>query len=292
MRSILAPFAPELSLIAARAQLTQMLEPVAQDAAGFEARLLLEAATGYSALELSFRGGEKIGAACDRLNQMMTRRLAREPVTRILGQNGFFGLDLLVTSDVLDPRADTEILVETALEFLPRERDDLRLLDLGVGSGAILCALLAERPKTFGIGVDLSPAACGVARANLRRNGVADRAAVVCGDFAAALNRRFDLIVSNPPYIALDEKALLEPEVLDHDPALALFGGADGLDAYRALAGDLDRLLAPQGAAVLEIGWRQGPALQQLFAEHGFAGGQLRRDHGGRDRVLILRRVG
>lgn len=254
--------------------------------------MLLEAATGLSALELTFRSGEPLGAAAEKLNAMTARRLAREPVTRILGQNGFFGLDLKITPDVLDPRADTEILVEAALELLDPQVKAPKILDLGLGSGAILCALLKEAPKAFGVGVDISPAACALARQNFEANGVAGRARVVCGDFAAAIAQKFDLVVSNPPYIALTEKSELEPEVLDHDPALALFAGADGLDAYRTIAASLDRLLTEQGVALLEIGWRQGGVLQKLFAEHGFGDSRLRRDLGGRDRVLILRRGG
>jgi release factor glutamine methyltransferase len=227
-----------------------------------------------------------------RLEGFLARRLRDEPVSRILGRSGFFGLDLMVTPEVLDPRADTETLVEAALGFL-RETRVLRprVLDLGTGSGAILCAILRSVPGAYGLGVDLSAPACAIARKNLDRCGLADRSSILCGDWAEAVDAGFDLVVSNPPYIGLEEAATLDPEVARFDPALALFAGADGLDGYRRLAREIERLLNPGGGAFLEIGWRQARSVTEILSETGFRNATIVKDHAGRDRVASVRKV-
>lgn len=257
-----------------------------------DARALLLAAGGFTAAELLLDPAAKLGAAaCARLRDYALRRAAREPVSRILGERGFWTQDLLVAPRVLDPRPDTETLIELSLELMgERRRDPLRILDLGVGSGAILCALLAELPEAGAIGVDLSAAACAAAAVNLSRCGFARRASILRGRWADALAARFDLIVSNPPYIASGELDGLEPEVRLHDPRLALDGGADGLDCYREIAEQLPRLLAPSGAAVLEAGDGQARSLVALLAEKGLAPAGIRKDAGGRERAVAARR--
>lgn len=257
-----------------------------------DARALLLAAGGFTAAELLLDPAAKLGAAaCARLRDYAQRRAAREPVSRILGERGFWTQDLLVAPRVLDPRPDTETLIELSLELMgERRREPLRILDLGVGSGAILCALLAELPEAGAIGVDLSAAACAAAAVNLSRCGFARRASILRGRWADALAARFDLIVSNPPYIASGELDGLEPEVRLHDPRLALDGGADGLDCYREIAEQLPRLLAPSGAAVLEAGDGQARSLVALLAEKGLAPAGIRKDAGGRERAVAARR--
>jgi len=257
-----------------------------------DARALLLAAGGFTAAELLLDPAAKLGAAaCARLRDYALRRAAREPVSRILGARGFWTQDLLVAPRVLDPRPDTETLIELSLELMgERRREPLRILDLGVGSGAILCALLAELPDARGIGVDLSAAACAAAAVNLSRCGFARRASILRGRWADALAARFDLIVSNPPYIASGELDGLEPEVRLHDPRLALDGGADGLNCYREIAEQLPRLLAPSGAAVLEAGDGQARSLVALLAEKGLAPAGIRKDAGGRERAVAARR--
>lgn len=257
-----------------------------------DARALLLAAGGFTAAELLLDPAAKLGAAaCARLRDYAQRRAAREPVSRILGARGFWTQDLLVAPRVLDPRPDTETLIELSLELMgERRREPLRILDLGVGSGAILCALLAELPEAGAIGVDLSAAACAAAAVNLSRCGFARRASILRGRWADALAARFDLIVSNPPYIASGELDGLEPEVRLHDPRLALDGGADGLDCYREIAEQLPRLLAPSGAAVLEAGDGQARSLVALLAEKGLAPAGIRKDAGGRERAVAARR--
>ncbi|NEL27430.1 MAG: peptide chain release factor N(5)-glutamine methyltransferase, partial [Xanthomonas perforans] len=195
-------------------------------------------------------------------------------------------------SDTLVPRPDTESVVEAALGLFPERERKLRLIDLGTGSGCILVALLHERPRAYGIGLDRAQGALAVARNNAAANGVADRASFLCGSWLDALSGPFDLIVSNPPYIAAPVIATLEPEVRLHDPRAALDGGDDGLDAYRAILAGLARrpgLLSAQGALVLEIGYDQGPALTGLAQAMGFADVRVGRDLAGNDRVVTLR---
>ena len=203
-------------------------------------------------------------------------------MAQILGEREFWGRAFRVTPDVLDPRPETETLVEAALGGPPAGR----LLDLGTGSGCLLVTLLAEWPEATGVGVDVSPAALAVARENAERHGVEERATFHRGDWCAGLEGRFDLIVSNPPYIADDELAQLAPEVREHEPRLALAGGPDGLDAYRRLAPELPRLLSPGGRVLLEVGAGQAAAVVTILDEAGLAVGGIRCDLGGHGRVV------
>jgi release factor glutamine methyltransferase len=213
-------------------------------------------------------------------------------VARIIGAWEFWGLPFALGPDTLVPRPDTESVVEAALRLFPERDRPLRLIDLGTGSGCILVALLHERANAFGIGLDRAQGALAVARRNAEANGVGDRAAFLCGSWLEALTGPFDLIVSNPPYIAASVIATLQPEVRLHDPRAALDGGEEGLDAYRAiLSGVAQRpgLLSAGGALVLEIGYDQAPALTRLAQTAGFAEAQVGRDLAGNDRVVTLR---
>lgn len=208
-------------------------------------------------------------------------RCRRQPVSQITGQRAFWRHDFVVTPDVLDPRPDTETLVEQALA-LPFSR----VLDLGTGSGCILLSLLAERPQARGVGVDLSERALQVARTNAARLGVADRVDWVVSDWCAGVAGQFDLIVSNPPYIAAEEMPGLDPEVREHEPAMALTDGADGLTAYAAIAAAAPDHLLPGGHLMVEIGPTQAEAVAALFAQAGFDAIVVHRDLDGRDRVV------
>ncbi|MDO5605977.1 MAG: peptide chain release factor N(5)-glutamine methyltransferase [Paracoccus sp. (in: a-proteobacteria)] len=205
-------------------------------------------------------------------------RAARQPVAQIIGRRAFWNHDFAVTGDTLDPRPDTETLVEAALNLPWRS-----VLDLGTGTGAILISLLAERPGARGLGVDLSGAALEVARENAARIGVT--ADFVQSDWFGAVSGRFDLIVSNPPYIAASEMPGLSPEVRDWEPHLALTDGADGLTAYRAIAAGAGRHLNPGGVVLVEIGWRQRADVGAIFAAAGARVSCLP-DMDGRDRVI------
>jgi release factor glutamine methyltransferase len=222
---------------------------------------------------------------------LVARRAAREPVSRLVGTRGFWRHEFIISPDVLDPRPDSECLIETVLGALARRRGEaLRVLDLGVGSGCLLLSLLAEWPRARGVGVDISPPALAVARANAVRLGLAGRAHFVAGDWFAALSpaARFDVIISNPPYIASGDIAGLAPEVARHEPRPALDGGDDGLAAYRALTPHLGASLAAGGLAALEVGAGQAAAVGALLARCG-ARVDCFRDLGGVERCLVAR---
>lgn len=222
---------------------------------------------------------------------LVLRRLKHEPVAYILGAQEFYGLQLIVTPDVLIPRGDSETLIEAARACLA-DRSPARIFDLGTGSGALLLAALSLWPDAHGVGIDRSLAAVAVAAANAGRFGMAPRARILHDDWtrpgwADALGQ-FDLILANPPYVEAD--AALAPQVREHEPAGALFAGIDGLDAYRVLIPQLGALLAPAGLAIVEIGATQGDAVTRLGADAGLAA-TLHRDLAGRPRALCFKKA-
>ncbi|MFZ1963182.1 MAG: peptide chain release factor N(5)-glutamine methyltransferase [Roseiarcus sp.] len=256
-----------------------------------EARLLLVAAGALKASDLVGAPEAPLGAAARRVSVFAARRAAGEPLSRILGRREFWSLSLAISPDALDPRPETETIVDAALaEFAARRGEPLALLDLGVGSGALLCALLSEFPAARGIGVDVSEGAANVARANVEALGLTNRAEIRLGDWGAGLDGPFDLIVANPPYVRSGAIATLPREVRDHDPRLALDGGEDGLDAYRALLPQIARLLAPEGWFFLEVGAGQAEAVMTIAAEAGLAELAAFRDLAGIARVVGGRR--
>ena len=284
------PLGPGTSCDAARRALTRAFAGAGLDTPDLDARLLVGAARGLDHAGLVREADAPLGeAAAAVLRELAARRLAREPVARILGRREFWGLDLVVAPDVLDPRADSETIIETALRLLPSPPE--RVLDLGAGSGALICALLSEWRQAIGVAIDLSPTACVATRTNLARCGLGDRALVLRGDWDAALATTFDLVVSNPPYIVSGEIAGLAPEVRGHDPRLALDGGADGLDAYRALAPVLLRRLSARGLALLEFGLGQADAVGALMRGVVLDVAGFADDLAGRARVAIVRRA-
>jgi len=225
----------------------------------------------------------------DAVSALAARRLKREPVARILAQKEFWSLPLAVTPDVLVPRPETETVVEAALDAIGRDgtkSELLRVLDIGTGSGALLLALLSELPNAVGLGTDISAAAIAVARGNAERNKVKDRCTFVVCDIAAGVEGKFDVIVSNPPYIARGDIDGLAPEVRSYDPRIALDGGNDGLDAYRAIAAAARPLLASGGRLFVELGAGQGPAVTTLFTNAGLRVTGTRNDLAGIPRAL------
>jgi release factor glutamine methyltransferase len=261
-----------------------------------DARLLICHATGLTHEALIAGAGEQIALdAHARFEAFVVRRLAGEPVSRIVGSREFYGREFLVGPHTLDPRPDTETLIDAALDVVAqndwRERP-LDILDLGTGTGCILVTLLAELPNARGIGTDINPGALSVAAENARRHGVADRAAFVASDWLDGIEGQFDLIVSNPPYLAASEMAALSPEV-SHDPPLALDGGADGLDAYRRIAASARERLRPEGRILLEIGAIQDAAVARIMTEADFAAvGPAIADLAGRPRCVVAGRGG
>jgi len=257
------------------------------DSAALDATLLLCAAAGERR-EAVMAYPERMvePRAADAYRVMIDRRAAREPVSRILGRREFWGLDFSVAAPVLDPRPDTETLVRAALDWL-EGRPAARIADLGTGSGCVLLALLHERPEDRGLGIDISDEALGVARANAASLGLAARASFAVGDWTSELpDGAVGLIVSNPPYIPHQDIAGLEPEVAVYDPIGALDGGSDGLDAYRRIAADLRRVVAPGGAAFLEIGAGQEDDVAPLLEQGGASAVQRFPDLSGRIRCL------
>jgi release factor glutamine methyltransferase len=257
----------------ARRTLAARLKAAAVDSAELDARMLVGAALGLDLTGLIAAAARPVTPdESIRLEDFARRRLAAEPVARILGFKEFWGLPLQLSAATLVPRPDTETVVELALELGRAERPPrprLRIADIGTGSGAILLALLSELPEACGVGTDISPAALQTARSNAARLGFTPRAAFIACDYAAALSGDFDLIVSNPPYVCSADIAGLASEVREHDPPAALDGGADGLDAYRALIPQAAGLLAPRGRLIVEAGLGQSGPVQGLMTAAG-----------------------
>ena len=226
------------------------------------------------------------------IDALAARRMKREPVSRILGRKEFWSLPLDVTPDVLVPRPDTETLIETALDHVVRgglRLEQLRILDIGTGAGALMLALLQELPNARGVATDISASALHIARGNAERLKLASRCSFVVCNIVDGLQGRFDLIVSNPPYIARGAIPSLDPEVRDYDPRLALDGGADGLDAYRAIAASVQPVLAPGGRLIVELGFGQAAPVTALFEASKFTVLSIRNDLGGIPRALVAK---
>ena len=268
-----AVLAPGVAVTAARRLLADRLRNQGVESADLDARLLVGHALGLDHTALAAAAGRMLlPAEVDAIDRLAARRLGGEPVARILGRKEFWGLPLAVSAATLVPRPDSETLVEAALAAIDAtggRMRALRLADLGTGSGALLLALLSELHQARGVGTDLCPAALAVARQNADALGLAARASFVACDFGAALHGSFDLVVCNPPYVQTGEIAALAAEVREHDPRLALDGGADGLDGYRAIADDAPRLLARGGRLVVELGAGQAAAVTDVFTRAG-----------------------
>ena len=288
-RSALNALAGRPTRIEALAALREVLAEAGVENFALDARLILCRAGEFSAEDL-IRAPERVLDEADlaRLRAMAARRTAREPLSRIFGAREFWGLPLTIGPGALDPRPETETLVEaTVRSFSARRQEPLRILDLGAGSGAVLCALLCEFPNAHGVAVDISPAAAALSRVNLDGLGLASRSSVVVGRWNASLGGRYDVIVSNPPYIRSGEIGRLPPEVRRYDPPAALDGGVDGLDAYRALAEALGRLLESAGGRFfLEVGGGQARQVAAILKAAGLGRLAFAHDLAGRARVV------
>lgn len=266
---------------ALRAAIPRLREAGVEDAAR-DARALLAHAMALPEGRLTLHLQDDLTPAASALFAAhVAARLRRQPVSQIIGRREFWGLSFAVTTDVLDPRPETEVLVGLALS-----RPFARMLDLGTGSGAILLSCLAHMPMASGLGVDLSQAALDVAQRNAAALGLSLRAGFARSDWFSAVEGRYDLIASNPPYIALAEMAGLAPEVRDFEPHLALTPGGDGLEAYRAISRGAPSRLMPGGRLLLEIGPAQGAAVRAMLETQGLLSVQVHPDLDGRDRVV------
>jgi release factor glutamine methyltransferase len=281
-----------IPIIQARRALAHAFRSTGLDTPELDARVLVGHALGLDHAALATAASQPLSERdAARIAEFAARRLAREPVARIVGYREFWGLDVRLGPATLVPRPETETVVEMALALIdaegPRQRA-LRIADLGTGSGALLLALLSELPNAFGIATDISFGALAVAHDNAVRLGFAGRAAFVSCDFGAALAGSLDLVVSNPPYVKRKDVAALAPEVREHDPPAALDGGPDGLAGYRALARDARRLLKSRGHLVVELGAGSERDVAAVFSQAHLAAGPPRPDLAGVARALHI----
>lgn len=258
------------------------------ETASLDARLLVQYALGLTDMDLVLRFDELLDeVALSNIRSLGERRLCREPVAHILGQREFWGLSFKVTKDVLVPRPDSEILVESILSKIQDPRQPLRIVDIGTGSGCLLLALLSELPNAYGVGLDISVAALDVARENTMRLGMKGRADFVLGNYSAAIGSA-DILISNPPYLAECELADLEADVADYDPVSALVSGPEGLEAYREIFSVVQLWNKKPSLMAFEFGYRQGRGLLDLAALFGFENATICKDLGNRDRILLI----
>lgn len=252
-----------------------------------EVRLLLAHALGLTRADLIRDPNREVET--ETFHALIDRRLRHEPLAHILGRREFWSLDFQVSPATLIPRPDSETLVEAALAAVAAGSPPDRILDLGTGTGCLLLALLHELPDAFGIGIDIAPAAARLARTNAAQLGLIDRAAFIAGDWTNSLDGRFDLVISNPPYIKAADIPGLMADVALYEPLQALDGGADGYDAYRTIIRDLPDRLTPHGIAVLELGAGQAGDVAALAHHAGF-NTSLHLDLAGIQRAIVLSR--
>jgi release factor glutamine methyltransferase len=276
-----------LTLVKAWTAAKDRLKEAGIDQPSIDARLMLEVAADVTRTDIVTDPYRELTPEQQAtLEDYLARRARREPVSHIIGRKGFWKILLQVNKNVLTPRPETEVIVDEALKAFP-ENMAFSMLDRGVGSGTILLAVLAERPAAKGLGIDASSEALAVARDNAASLDLNNRAAFMHGDWTAGLgDAGFDLVVSNPPYIATDVIDTLEPEVRDHEPRLALDGGPDGLDAYRILAPEMLRVLKAGGMFAVEIGYDQSKAVEALFRAAGAQQVKTIKDLSTHDRVV------
>ena len=287
-----SPFAPQPDTLRGwLGEAERRLAEAGIESARLDAQILIAAVLGGDPGALRFAEDRPVESRDGlRIENFLRRRAkTREPVSRILGTREFWSLDFRITPAVLDPRPDSETLIEAALTYFPNRAAPLAVLDLGTGSGCLLLAALSEYPNAAGLGVDASEKALAVAAENAGRLGLDERVELRKSDWAGAVPEAFDLVLCNPPYIAESDRAALAPEVARHDPPAALFAGPDGLDAYRAILPDLARLLAPAGRAVFEIGATQAAAVSEVARAAGLEVVAIKRDLAGRDRCVVLK---
>lgn len=260
--------------------------------AAIEARILIGGLLGLSSTEV-FTSGDRVLSDEEQqtIFSAIERRVGREPVHRILGRREFYGLDLMLSPETLEPRPDTEMLVDTMLPHVERilaAKGTVRILDMGTGTGAICLALLKECPQARGVGSDISQGALETAALNAANNGVADRFSTIRSDWFASIEGRFDIIVSNPPYIRTDVIEHLDREVRTFDPIAALDGGIDGLEPYRMISEGAGDFLEDEGVIGVEIGFDQKHEVGSIFSGRGFRPIASVKDYGGNDRVMVF----
>ncbi len=259
------------------------------ETASLDARILLEYVLQVSRERLLLMLDEPMNARQEEsYRDIVARRARRQPVAQLIGRREFWGMDFAVTSDTLDPRPDSETLIDALIKRFADRDGELNILDLGTGTGCLLLSLLKEFKNASGIGVDISEAALKVARENAKAHGLTFRTRFLQSDWCREVKQQYDIVISNPPYIASGDIAGLMPEVAEFEPKQALDGGADGLDAYRVIVAALPGILAPTGIAAFEIGAGQQAALEELAAKHGLVTLGTRTDINGITRCILL----
>ena len=280
-----------VSLSAYLAHATEQLKAAAIDTPPLDARLLAGHALGLDRAQLLSQSQRLLTEAeLTTLDGLLTRRLKHEAVARIIGVREFWSLNFGLNEATLEPRPDSETLVETVLSLSPHKQAPHRILDLGTGSGCLLLSLLHERPNATGLGIDINPRAVEQATKNAVTLGLGERARFCQGNWLTGLSESFDIIISNPPYIPAADIPTLMPEVRDYDPMLALDGGDDGLTPYRFLIPQLARFLNPQGIVAVEVGITQAPYVENLFRQANFINVEIRKDLGGIDRCVTAQK--
>ena len=274
--------------------LVKTLKAAQVDSPVADARLLVQHALNISHEDLLMQSDRVLTADEQAaIDALALRRMAREPISRIIGVRAFWKADFIVTPATLDPRADSETLIEAALAHVQPGKGDaaLRVLDLGTGTGCLLVSLLQEWPNAHGVGLDISADAAEVAKRNAEAIGVSSRAKIYAQGWEDyTTDALFDVVISNPPYIDHSEAKDLAPEVMNHDPHVALFAGGGGLDAYRSILANLDRWLKPSGWLILEIGYRQAEQVAELVRAAGLNVVETRTDLGGNPRAVIAQK--
>lgn len=289
MKSALAYTWEDITIAEALAEAVDRMFEAGVSSAHLDARLLMSQVLEVSREYLTLNSDAFLSEdEWESFDVLVERRVHREPMSHILGTREFWSLNFTVTADTLDPRADSETLIESVLDYVPRRDARLMIADFGTGTGCLLLSLLTEYPNSHGLGVDFSESALKVAERNAQSLGLSSRTHFHHTSWGEGVIGRYDVIVSNPPYIPDAEIVALEPEVAEFEPKLALSGGLDGLGAYRELLPHLKRLLAPQGIAALECGKGQAPSIKKLAEAEGLKILEIVQDLAGVERCLIL----
>ncbi len=263
------------------------------DEAKLDARLLICHALNLEQIDYTIEKSKTVSDDdYESVMMLVRKRLKRMPMSQIFGEKEFWSRSFKVTADTLTPRPDSETLIEVALSIVSDKRDAIKILDLGTGTGCLLLTMLCEMVNATGVGTDISKKAIDVALGNALALKLSKRAEFRYSDWTSDLHEgeKFDLVISNPPYIGLNEKADLSPEVKDHEPASALFSGPNGLDDYRKIATQIGAVLNPNASIIVEIGYRQACDVKKIFTSYGFNSISLHKDLAGRDRCLLIKK--
>lgn len=280
------------TLLSLRKEIEKSLTEASIEEAALDARLLISHALGLNSIDYATQGERPISDEdYEKIITLRDQRLLRIPMSQIFGEKEFWSINFKVTKDTLTPRPDSETLIEAVLREIPDKNAALNIVDMGTGSGCLLLSLLCELPNATGLGIDISEKALKIAKENSENLNLSSRADFIISNWTENLpgDAKFDIIISNPPYIGLNEKNDLSPEVKDHEPAIALFSGPEGLDDYGKIAQLIGPHLSPDGLLALEIGHTQAANVKEIFTSAGFNNISLHKDLAGRDRGLLIK---